>query len=139
LCGENEARLLGPLVPSSLREAGRYTGMAPVRVIACRIDLGRLRATSATPSRVTKARQMLVLAAEGPLASSRLWSAPQVRAGVASAAAMGPLWSSSEPSPGTDTDRSERRVFSPKKSWKARPTGLLRKATPPPWPGECQE
>jgi hypothetical protein len=40
---------------------------------------------------------------------------------------------------GTDTDRSDRNTCSPKKSWNARPTGVFRNATPPEWPGVCQE
>ena len=52
---------------------------------------------------------------------------------------MGPEWSSREPRLPTLMDRSERSMFSPKKSKKMRPTGDLRNAVPPWWPGVCQE
>jgi hypothetical protein len=34
---------------------------------------------------------------------------------------------------------SARSMFSPKNWWNIWPTGLFRKATPPLWPGQCQE
>jgi len=78
-------------------------------------------------------------AVEVPFSTKKVMSAPKIRAAWASAAPAGPEWSSSDPSSGTDTDRSDRNACSPKKSWNTRPTGLFRNATPPEWPGVCQE
>ncbi|MNT54525.1 hypothetical protein D3C72_1916940 [compost metagenome] len=127
------------MMPSSLRAGLRYSGMAPVMISACTTDLWQLRSTSTRSSRPTIACQTILFAVEVPLITKKVWSAPKLRAARRSASASGPVWSSSEPSSGTDTDRSERRVFSPKNWWNACPTGLLRCATPPPCPGVCQE
>jgi hypothetical protein len=59
--------------------------------------------------------------------------------GVALARATGPVWSSSWPSSSTALQTSARSMFSPKNWWNIWPTGLFRKATPPEWPGQCQE
>ena len=114
------------MMPSSLRSGHRYSGMAPVMMIECRIDLWQLRSTSTRSSRPTMECQTILFAVEVPLITKKVWSAPKLRAARASASASGPVWSSSEPSSGTDTDKSERSVFSPKNWWKACPTGLLR-------------
>ncbi|CFN78080.1 Uncharacterised protein [Bordetella pertussis] len=49
------------------------------------------------------------------------------------------MWSSSWPSSSTALQTSARSMFSPKNWWNIWPTGLLRNATPPECPGQCQE
>ncbi|MNT17034.1 hypothetical protein D3C72_1521640 [compost metagenome] len=87
--------------------------MAPVMMIEWTMDLWQLRSTSTRSSRPTMECQTILLAVEVPLVTKKVWSAPKFRAALASASASGPVWSSSEPSSGTEIDRSLRSVFSP--------------------------
>ncbi|MCY1243287.1 hypothetical protein D9M69_244780 [compost metagenome] len=88
--------------------------MAPVMMIEWRMDLWQLRSTSTRSSRPTIECQTILFAVDVPLMTKKVWSAPKLCAALASASASGPVWSSREPSSGTDTERSERSVFSPK-------------------------
>ncbi|MNC26732.1 hypothetical protein D3C75_748750 [compost metagenome] len=79
------------MMPSSLRSGHRYSGMAPVMMIACTTDLWQLRSTSTRSSRPTMACQTILLAVEVPLITKKVWSAPKLRAALASASAKGPV------------------------------------------------
>ena len=83
-------------------------------MIECSTDLWQLRSTSTRSSRPTMECQTILFAVDVPLITKKVWSAPKLRAARASASANGPVWSSNEPNSGTDTDKSERKVFSPK-------------------------
>ncbi len=107
--------------------------------MACMIDLWQLRSTSTTSPRRTAEWKTILLAVEVPFVTNMVRSAPKMWAAAASASPTGPLCSISEPNSATETDRSLRRVFSPKNSWNAEPTADLRNAVPPLCPGVCQE
>ncbi len=113
--------------------------MAPVMVMACRIDLWQLRSTTTTSPAATLACQTILLDVEVPLVTKKQWSAWKMRAALRSDSATGPVWSSNWPSSSTALQTSARSMFSPKNWWNIWPTGLFRKATPPECPGQCQE
>ena len=139
LSGVNSSRGIGPMMPRWLRVGGRNTGIAPVIVIACSTDTWQLRSTTTMSSGATLACQTILFDVDVPLVTKKQWSALKMRAALRSAAATGPVWSSSCPSSSTALQTSARSMFSPKNWWNICPTGLLRKATPPEWPGQCHE
>ena len=96
-----------------LRLGVKYTGMPPVMISECSSDLWQLRSTNTMSPRATVPCQTILLAVEVPLVTKKVWSAPKLRAASASASRIGPVWSSREPSSGTEIDRSLRKVFSP--------------------------
>ena len=112
--GENWSSLMGPMMPWALRLGEKYTGMAPVMISECSKDLWQLRSTNTTSPRATVPCQTILLAVEVPLVTKKVWSEPKFLAASVSAWRMGPVWSSSEPSSGTEIDKSLRSVFSPK-------------------------
>ena len=56
----------------------------------------------------------------------------------ASTSGAGPSGEERSPRRSTETERSVRKVMSPKSSWKPRRKGELSNALPPLWPGVCQ-
>ena len=82
----------------------------------CRIDLWQLRSHSTRSPRPTVPCQTILLAVEVPPTTKKVSSAPKMRAALRSPSAIGPVWSSSEPRLPTETEMSDRRVFSPKNS-----------------------
>src|SRR6185312_11573078 len=130
---------IGPMMPRLLRVGGRNTGIAPVIVIACRIDTWQLRSTTTTSPGATVACHTILLDVDVPLVTKKRSSAWKMRAALRSEAATGPEWSSSWPSSSTELQTSARSMFSPKNWWNIWPTGLLRNATPPECPGQCHE
>ena len=127
------------MMPRWLRVGVRNTGIAPVIVIACRIDTWQLRSTTTMSSGATVACQTILFEVDVPLVTKKQWSALKIRAALRSAAATGPEWSSSWPSSSTELQTSARSMFSPKNWWNIWPTGLFRNATPPECPGQCHE
>src|ERR1700754_998943 len=87
----------------------------------------------------TVACQTILFDVDVPLVTKNRWSALKMRAALRSDAATGPVWSSSCPSSSTALQTSARSMFSPKNWWNICPTGDLRNATPPEWPGQCHE
>src|SRR5260370_1759331 len=81
--------------------------------------------------------QTILFAVDVPLVTKKQWSALKIRAALRSAFATGPEWSRSCPSSSTALQTSARSMFSPKNWWNIWPSGLLRNATPPEWPGQC--
>ena len=127
------------MMPKWLRVGIRNTGIAPVMMIACRMDLWQLRSTTTmSPGATVRVPDDLVRGG-GAVGDEEQWSALKMRAALRSEAATGPVWSSSWPSSSTALQTSARSMFSPKNWWNIWPTGLFRKATPPEWPGQCQE
>jgi len=130
---------IGPMMPKLLRVGIRKTGIAPVIMMACRMDLWQLRSTTTMSPGATVECQTILFEVEVPLVTKYRWSALKMRAALRSEAATGPVWSSSWPSSSTALQTSARSMFSPKNWWNIWPTGLFKKATPPEWPGQCQE
>ena len=137
--GSNSLRGIGPMMPKLLRVGVRNTGIAPVIVIACRIDLWQLRSTSTMSPGATVPCQTILFDVDVPLVTKNTWSALKMRAALRSEAATGPVWSSSWPSSSTALQTSARSMFSPKNWWNIWPSGLFRNATPPECPGQCHE
>ena len=77
LCG------IGPMMPKWLRVGIRNTGIAPVIVIACRIDLWQLRSTTTTSPGATVECQTILFEVEVPLVTKNRWSAVEDARGVA--------------------------------------------------------
>lgn len=65
--------------------------MAPVIVIACRMDLWQLRSTTTTSPAATLACQTTLLEVEVPLVTKKQWSAWKMRAALISDSATGPV------------------------------------------------
>ncbi len=127
-------------VPVFLRPTRNHYGIiGPIMMIECRIDLWQLRSTTTTSPGATVWCQTILLLVLVPLVTKKQWSALKMRAALRSLCATGPVWSSSWPSSSTELHTSARSMFSPKNWWNIWPTGLLRKATPPEWPGQCHE
>lgn len=91
-------------------------GVAPVMISECRIDLWQLRSHSTRSPRETMPCQTILLDVDVPPTTKSVSSDPKMRAALRSPAAMGPVWSRSEPRAPTETETSERSVFSPKNS-----------------------
>ena len=139
LAHSNSSLGMGPIMPKWLRVGIRNTGIAPIIMIEWMTDLWQLRSTRTTSPGATVECQTILLEVEVPLVTKNRWSALKIRAALRSLATTGPVWSRSCPSSSTALQTSARNMFSPKNWWNIRPTGLFRKATPPEWPGQCQE
>jgi hypothetical protein len=108
-------------------------------MIACRIDLWQLRSTTTMSFGATVECQTILFEVDVPLVTKNRWSHLKMRPALRSEAATGPVWSSSWPNSSTALQTSARSMFSPKNWWNIWPMGDFRKATPPEWPGQCQE
>ena len=62
---------IGPMMPRWLRVGRRNTGIAPVIVMACRIDLWQLRSTTTTSPAATLACHTTLLEVEVPLVTKK--------------------------------------------------------------------
>ena len=102
------------MIPKWLRVGIRNTGIAPVMMIECRIDLWQLRSTTTTSPGATVEFQTILFDVDVPLVTKNRWSALKMRAALRSDAATGPVWSSSWPSSSTALQTSARSMFSPK-------------------------
>src|SRR5471032_2936827 len=91
LSGLNSSSGIGPMMPRWLRVGVRNTGIAPVIVIACRIDTWQLRYTTTMSSGATLACQTILFEVEVPLVTKKQWSAPKMRAAFRSDAPTGPV------------------------------------------------
>src|SRR5437764_67920 len=85
LCG------IGPMMPKWLRVGFRNTGIAPVMMIECRIDLWQLRSTTTTSPGATSWCHTILFDVEVPLVTKKQWSALKMRAELRSLAATGPV------------------------------------------------
>ena len=65
--GANSSSGIGPMMPRWLRVGVRNTGIAPVIVIACRIDTWQLRSTTTMSSGATVACQTILFDVDVPL------------------------------------------------------------------------
>src|SRR5512143_1079949 len=65
---------IGPMMPRLLRVGGRNTGIAPVIVIACRIDTWQLRSTTAISPGATFACHTILFDVDVPLVTKKQWS-----------------------------------------------------------------
>ena len=79
------------MMPKLLRVGVRNTGIAPVIVIACRIDLWQLRSTSTMSPGATVPCQTILFEVDVPLVTKNTWSALKMRAALRSDAAIGPV------------------------------------------------
>src|SRR6266550_4787863 len=87
--GLNSSSGIGPMMPRWLRVGGRNTGIAPVIVIACRIDTWQLRSTTTMSFGATLACQTILFDVDVPLVTKKQWSALKMRAAFLSDAATG--------------------------------------------------
>src|SRR5271163_897246 len=69
--GLNSSRGIGPMMPRLLRVGVRNTGIAPVIVIACRIDTWQLRSTTTMSSDATLACQTILFDVDVPLVTKK--------------------------------------------------------------------
>jgi hypothetical protein len=76
-------RGIGPMMPKLLRVGIRNTGIAPVMMMACRMDLWQLRSTTTMSSGATVECQTILFEVEVPLVTKNRWSQLKMRAGVA--------------------------------------------------------
>src|SRR5215831_7512195 len=90
LSGLNASRGIGPMIPRWLRVGVRNTGIAPVIVIACRIETWQLRSTTTMSPGATLACQTILFEVEVPLVTKKQWSALKIRAALRSDFATGP-------------------------------------------------
>jgi hypothetical protein len=67
LSGRNSSSGIGPMIPRWLRVGVRKTGIAPVIVIACRIDTWQLRSTTTTSLGATFACHTILFDVDVPL------------------------------------------------------------------------
>src|SRR6202795_5022583 len=89
--GLNSSSAIGPMMPRLLRVGVRNTGIAPVMVIACRIETWQLRSTTTISSGATFACQTILFDVDVPLVTKKQWSALKMRAAFLSDAATGPV------------------------------------------------
>ncbi len=82
------------MMPKWLRVGLRNTGIAPVMMIACRIDLWQLRSTTTTSPGATQWCHTILFEVLVPLVTKKQWSALKMRAALRSESATGPVWSS---------------------------------------------
>ena len=82
---------IGPMMPKWLRVGIRKTGIAPVMMIECRIDLWQLRSTMTMSPAATVECQTILFEVEVPLVTKNRWSALKMRAALRSDAATGPV------------------------------------------------
>ena len=78
------------MMPKWLRVGVRNTGIAPVIVIACRIDMWQLRSTTTMSPGATLACHTILFDVDVPLVTKKQWSALKMRAALRSDAATGP-------------------------------------------------
>ena len=123
--GSNSLCGIGPMMPKWLRVGLMNTGIAPVMMIACRIDLWQLRSTTTTSPGATVWCHTILLDVLVPLVTKKQWSALKMRAALRSLAATGPVWSSNCPSSSTALQTSARNMFSPKNWWNIWPDRAL--------------
>ncbi len=69
--GANSSSGIGPMMPRWLRVGVRNTGIAPVIVIACRIDTWQLRSTTTMSSGATVACQTILFDVDVPLVTKK--------------------------------------------------------------------
>src|SRR4029078_8846492 len=74
--GRNSSSGIGPMLTRWWRVGVRNTGIAPVIVIACRIDTWQLRSTTTMSSGATLARQTILFEVEVPLVAKKQELAP---------------------------------------------------------------
>jgi hypothetical protein len=101
------------MMPKWLRVGFMNTGMAPVMMMLCRMDLWQLRSTTTTSPGATVWCHTILLLVDVPLVTKKQWSALKMRAALRSLSPMAPLWSSSWPSSSTALQTSARSMFSP--------------------------
>src|ERR1700687_612566 len=89
--GLNSSSAIGPMMPRWFRLGVRKTGIAPVIVIACRIDTWQLRSTTTMSSGAAFACQTILFDVDVLLVTKKLWSALKMRAAFLSDAATGPV------------------------------------------------
>src|SRR5205809_7713795 len=80
--GRNSSRGIGPMMPRLLRVGVRNTGIAPVIVIACRIDTWQLRSTTTTSPGATVACHTILFDVDVPLVTKNSASALKMRAAL---------------------------------------------------------
>ena len=114
VAGSNSLLGIGPMMPKWLRVGFKKTGIAPVMMMAWRIDLWQLRSTTTTSLGATVWCHTILLLVLVPLVTKKQWSALKIRAALRSEAATGPVWSSNCPSSSTALQTSARNMFSPK-------------------------
>src|SRR5215472_3445091 len=88
--GLNASRGMGPMMPRLFLVGVRNTGIAPVMVIACRIDTWQLRSTTTMSPGATLACQTILFEVDVPLVTKKQWSALKIRAALRSDFATGP-------------------------------------------------
>ncbi len=81
---------MGPITPMLLRVGVRNTGIAPVIVIAWRIDTWQLRSTTTTSPGATLACQTILFDVDVPFVTKNSSSVLKIRAALRSEAATGP-------------------------------------------------
>jgi hypothetical protein len=111
--GSNSLLGIGPMIPKWLRVGFMNTGMAPVMMIECKMDLWQLRSTTTTSPGATVWCQTILLEVLVPLVTKKQWSALTMRAALRSLSPMAPLWSSNWPNSSTAVHTSARSMFSP--------------------------
>ena len=82
------------MIPKWLRVGFKKTGIAPVMMMACRLDLWQLRSTTTMSPGATVWCHTILLEVEVPLVTKKQWSALKIRAALRSLAPIAPLWSS---------------------------------------------
>ena len=83
------------MMPKWLRVGFMNTGMAPVMMMLCRMDLWQLRSTTTTSPGATVWCHTILLDVDVPLVTKKQWSALKMRAALRSDSPIAPLWSSS--------------------------------------------
>src|SRR5438445_71769 len=73
---------IGPMMPKWLRVGIRNTGMAPVMMMECRMDLWQLRSTTTISPGATVECQTILLEVDVPLVTKYRWSQWKMRAAL---------------------------------------------------------
>src|SRR5574343_1072344 len=73
---------IGPMMPKLLRVGMRKTGIAPVIMIACRMDLWQLRSTTTMSPGATVECQTILFEVEVQLVTKYRWSELKMRAAL---------------------------------------------------------
>src|SRR5512139_3637385 len=73
---------IGPMMPKLLRVGIRNTGIAPVIMIACRMDLWQLRSTTTISPGATVACHTILFDEDVPLVTKKRWSQLKMRAAL---------------------------------------------------------
>src|SRR3990167_10283798 len=82
VAGSNSLCGIGPMMPKWLRVGFKNTGMAPVMMMACRLDLWQLRSTITTSPGATVWCHTILLLVDVPLVTKKQWSALKMRAAL---------------------------------------------------------